>query len=197
MSNPVLRKDPRNHLIPILDLIEVPQSNLAFMVMEEWSPNFVPDPPQTLRLFLGALRQCIEHAVFMHSHHIAHLDISIRNLLTDYNSHYAYIDFELSRRFEGIPDPRIRCCRGTEVAPELERGEWGDPYKADIWSLAHLMIHASSVTGYDVPELSPLIKAMRTQNFSSRPTAAVVLREFDSITRRISDTRLQVSSYFC
>lgn len=82
----------------------------------------------------------------MHSHHIAHLDISIRNLLTDYNSRYAYIDFELSRRFEGISDPRIRLCRGTDLAPELERGEWGDPYKADVWSLSTLIIHASSVS---------------------------------------------------
>lgn len=82
----------------------------------------------------------------MHSHHIAHLDISIRNLLTDYRARYAYIDFELSRRFEGIPDPRIRCRRGTEVAPELERGDFGDPYKADIWSLATLMTHASAVS---------------------------------------------------
>ena len=79
MDSPLLRKDPRNHLIrmfsarydhtchklirfcvAILDLIEVSESNLAFIVMEEWSPNFVPDPPSTLRLFLGALRQCIE-----------------------------------------------------------------------------------------------------------------------------------------
>jgi len=196
MSSPLLRTDPRNHLIPILDLIEVSESSLAFIVMEEWSPNFVPDPPCTLRLFLGALRQCIEHAVFMHSHHIAHLDISIRNLLTDYNSRYAYIDFELSRRFEGISEPRIRSCRGTELAPELERGEWGDPYKADIWSLATLIVHASSSASYDVPELSPLIKAMRHDEYIHRPTAAMVLRHFDSIVSRISETQLQSGPRF-
>lgn len=82
----------------------------------------------------------------MHSHHIAHLDISIRNLLTDYNSHYAYIDFELSRRFDGTQNPRIRTCRGTELSPELERGEYSDPFKADIWALGMLIVQSSSVS---------------------------------------------------
>lgn len=48
----------------ILDLIEVVANELAFIVMEEWSPNFIPGPPRTLRLFLGALRQCIEVSLF-------------------------------------------------------------------------------------------------------------------------------------
>ena len=64
-----------------------------------------------------------QHIVFMHSHHMAHLDISIRNLLTDYRSHYAYIDFETTRRFDGIPHPLIDTCRGTDPPPEAERGE--------------------------------------------------------------------------
>ncbi|KAH8106964.1 kinase-like domain-containing protein [Cristinia sonorae] len=191
MSSYPLCKDPRNHLIPIMDFIEVVESNLAFIVMEEWSPNFVPDPPPTLRCFLGALRQCIEHAEFMHSHRIAHLDISIRNLLTDYNSHYAYIDFEVSRRFDDDPDPRIRCCRGTELSPERERGDWADPYKADIWSLSIVILHATSWTGYNLPELRPLLRSMQEENFSVRPNATEVLREFDDIVRRMSDCRLQ------
>ena len=147
-------------------MIEVPKDSIAFIVMEEWSPQLVSETPRTLRLFLGALRQCIEvsdpsfqnvhvlktsaelrqHAVFMHLHHVAHLDISIRNLLTDYNSHYAYIDFELSRRFDGIEDPRIRSYRGTELAPELERGDFSDPYKADVWALGVLIVHTCSVS---------------------------------------------------
>lgn len=159
-------------MIAILDLIDVPGDHLGFIVMEEWSPQLVSDVPCTLRLFLGAIRQCIEvrtfspycanlgvltsfsqHTVFMHAHHMAHLDISIRNLLTDYKSHYAYIDFETCRRFDGVPSPRIRDCRGTNPSPELERGEWTNPYKVDIWALAQLILDASVVstcTTYDL-----------------------------------------------
>lgn len=81
----------------------------------------------------------------MHKNHIAHLDISTRNVLTDFKGHYAYIDFEQSRRFDGITSPRIpRGYRGTEVPPECENDldETYDPYKVDIWALAVLIIRA-------------------------------------------------------
>lgn len=60
--------------------------------------------------------------------------------------HYASIDFELSRRYEGIRHPRIRSARGTEVPPELERGEWSDPFKVDIWALGVLILRACDVS---------------------------------------------------
>ena len=93
----------------------------------------------------------LQHAVFMHAHHMAHLDISIRNLLTDYNSHYAYIDFETTRRFDSAPSPRICGSRGTNLSPELERGEWTDPYKADVWSLGVLILKACAVCFVVIP----------------------------------------------
>lgn len=106
-------------LLAVLDLIEVDEESLAFIVMEQvclsvphsltdtlrkcqWSSQLIGDDiPCTLGLFLAAIRQCIEvifiylfifgqahhptqHGVFMHKHRIVHLDISIRNLLTDY-----------------------------------------------------------------------------------------------------------------
>ena len=82
----------------------------------------------------------------MHAHHMAHLDISIRNLLTDYKAHYAYIDFETCRRYDGVQFPRIQGCRGTNLPPELERGDWADPYKVDVWALAVLIHHTSAVS---------------------------------------------------
>ncbi len=77
---------------------------------------------------------------------MAHLDISIRNLLTDYKSHYAYIDFETCRRFDDIASPRIYGCRGTNPSPELERGEWTDPYKVDVWSLGVMILQTCAVS---------------------------------------------------
>ncbi|KAI0079924.1 hypothetical protein K474DRAFT_1591059 [Panus rudis PR-1116 ss-1] len=190
LCSPALRNDPKNHSIPILAFIEVPSDNIVFIVMEEWSPQLVAETPCNLRLFLGALRQCIEHAAFLHSHHIAHLDISMRNILTDYQSHYAYIDYELSRRFEASVEPRIRGRRGTEVPPELEAGGVSDPYKTDVWALAKLLLRACSLVGYHIPELRPLIKSMLHPNFQQRPSAAAVLLEFDSIVSRIDTTRM-------
>lgn len=151
----------------MLDFIEIIEDDIVFIVMEEWSSQLLSDTPCCLRLFLGALRQSIEvkaltsvlhplilidtnaqHAMFMHRHHIAHLDISLRNLLTDYNGRYAYIDFELSRRYTGTANPVIYGYRGTEVPPECERGERTDPYKIDVWALAVLILRACKVIGF-------------------------------------------------
>lgn len=81
----------------------------------------------------------------MHRNQVAHLDISLRNLLTDYEGHYAYIDYELSRRFDGVSDPYIIGYRGTEIPPECESGACTDPYKVDVWALAVLMLRACKV----------------------------------------------------
>jgi hypothetical protein len=44
----------------ILDFVEIIKDNVVFIVMEEWSPQLITDPPCCLKGFLGALRQCIE-----------------------------------------------------------------------------------------------------------------------------------------
>ncbi|OBZ75149.1 Sperm motility kinase W, partial [Grifola frondosa] len=206
LSKPQLRNHPMNHCIQtnelgeltlftaILDRIEVPKDRIAFIVMEEWSSQLIADTPCNLKLFLASLRQCIEHTVFMHAHHIAHLDISLRNLLTDYKSHYACIDYELSRRYDGVSAPRIQCRRGTEVPPELERNEWSDPFKVDVWALGILMFRAMKLTGYDVPELYAIIKSMLHENYEKRPTARDVLLSFNAMTSRIGEARLQMKS---
>ena len=83
----------------------------------------------------------------MHTHNIAHLDISLRNLLTDFNGRYSYIDFELSRRFSEAGPRILYGSRGTEIPPECDRpGEPHDPFKIDVWALAVLIIRACQVS---------------------------------------------------
>ncbi|KAG5727962.1 MAP/microtubule affinity-regulating kinase 3 [Termitomyces sp. T112] len=191
LSAPRLRCDPMNHTIPVLDFIEVVDDDIVFIVMEEWSSQLMTDAPCCMKLFLAALRQCIEHAVFMHKHRIAHLDISLRNLLTDYNGHYAYIDFELSRRYTKTSKPLICGYRGTEVPPECERGAVTDPYKIDVWALAVLVLRACKLTGYHIPELMQLIKPMLHEDPNHRPSTHHVLRAFDTMVSMIGDHRLR------
>lgn len=82
----------------------------------------------------------------MHKHNIAQLDISLQNILTDYQGHYACIDYELSRRFSPNKEARIMNTRGTEIPPELEAGRPSNPFKVDIFALGVLIIRASKVT---------------------------------------------------
>ncbi|THH16353.1 hypothetical protein EW146_g4271 [Bondarzewia mesenterica] len=191
LSSPPVRDHPMNHCIPVLDLIEARDDKIAFIVMEEWSSQLIPETPCCLRLFLIALRTCIEHITFMHLHRIAHLDISLRNLVTDYKGQYACIDFELSRHFKAVDRPRIRGIRSTEIPPELERGDSSDPFKVDVWALAMLIVRACHSTGYVVPELVTLTVPMFNEEHSRRPTALDVLTGFDSMIRHIGDARLR------
>lgn len=130
-----------------------------------------------------------------------------------YKCHYASIDFELSRCYDGIRHPRIRSARGTEVPPELERGEWSDPFKVDIYALGVLILKACDVcasisffnitvtdkllpqlTGYLVQELILLTAPMLYEDYTQRPTAAAVLKRFDGLVAAMDDARLEECS---
>jgi serine/threonine protein kinase len=145
----------------------------------------------------------------MHRHHIAHLDISLRNVLTDGQGHYAFIDYEMSRRFDGsTSNPRIHGHRATEIPPESERGEAANPYKVDVWAIAVLILRGCQVcylkwinlclmyntiqmSGFHVPELLQLIEPMLQDNPLNRPPANVVQTAFDSMVLNIDETRLR------
>lgn len=144
----------------------------------------------------------------MHKNHIAHLDISLTNLLTDYKGHYAYIDYETSRRFEST-DPTTHLIynhRGTELPPESGKDTPVDPYKVDVWALAVLILrsckvclsvifilnscsfHSLQLAGYWVPQLMDIIKPMLDEDPSRRPSSFVVLQTFDKL---VASLRLQ------
>ncbi|KDR81627.1 hypothetical protein GALMADRAFT_135047 [Galerina marginata CBS 339.88] len=183
LSQPPLRNDPMNHTIPVVDLFKLPGDNIAFIVMEEWSSNLMATlGPCCLTRFLSAFRQCIEHAVFLHKHNIAHLDISLMNLLTDYRGHYAYIDYEISRQFDKSSIPLVYDYRATEVPPECDKNTGVNPYKVDVWALAVLILRACKLTGYWIPELMHVIKPMLDEDPSRRPSAFGALQAFDKMT---------------
>ncbi|GBE81954.1 kinase-like domain-containing protein [Sparassis latifolia] len=189
LSSASIRGHSMNHCIPVLDFIENPTDHVVFIVMEEWSPLWVDEIPCTKDVLLDTLRKCAEHIVFMHAHQIAHLDISMRNILTDGRSHYAWIDYETSRRFDGMTVPRIQHCRASEVPPEIERGECSDPFKVDVWALGVLMLKACELTGNTPPELLVTINSMLHHRFEKRPTAKEILRFLEAMVARIGDKK--------
>ncbi|KIJ69363.1 hypothetical protein HYDPIDRAFT_80488 [Hydnomerulius pinastri MD-312] len=190
VSSPHLRRDAMNHCIPIMELIDVPPDGICFIVMEEWSSQLLPEIPSTLREFLSAIHQCIEHIVFMHRHRIVHFDISLHNFLTNYNGRYACIDYELSRKYDELIVPGSIWPRGTEVPPELECGQQHNPYMIDIWALAILILRACKMAEFHVPELLHLTRPMLHDNPDKRPPAIAVLREFKRLVLLMGDERL-------
>lgn len=189
LSSPPLRDNPMNHTIPILDLFECPcpLDPTAFIVMEEWSSQLIPESggPCCLKVFFEAIRQCIEHAAFMHQNRIVHLDISLRNLVTDFKGHYAYIDFELSRYYQDVPNPRIFGHEATEVPPECDSGKCCDPFKVDVWALGVLLLRTCKVMEFDIPELVEFTAPMLNLVPEKRPLLQDVLGSFDAMVSKV------------
>ncbi|KAF8522276.1 kinase-like protein [Hysterangium stoloniferum] len=179
LTSPVLRDEPGNRTIPVLDIISVPQDKVALIVQEEWSCSIERCAPCSPRAFLQAMRQCIEGIHFMHAHRVAHLDVSRSNILTNCAGSYAYIDFELSRRYSSEGEPSVRGIRGTELPPEIERGDESSPFKVDIWALGVTLLRACKATGFDVPRVSTFIRPMLSERPLDRPTVNTILQEFD------------------
>ncbi|GJJ12123.1 hypothetical protein Clacol_006364 [Clathrus columnatus] len=190
LSSPLLSTHPANHTIHIVELRE---ESRAFIIQDEWNSSFAHCAPSTPRAFLYAVRQCLEGIIivshgldFMHSHNIAHLDISRSNILTNCFGAYAYIDFELSRRFpptfsSDAPIPTICCPRGTEIPPEAERGDATCPFKTDIWALGVTLLRACKAAGFEIPGLVPFIQPMLNESPRNRPSTRVLLHHFDQI----------------
>lgn len=168
--------------------------------MEEWSSEFIPS--DTLKSYLNSLRHCIQHIAFMHAHRFAHLDIAPWNILMDCAGRYAYIDYEMSRRFSQPPvevenggDPRssplIYRPKATELPPEVEHGHPTSPYAMDVWALGILISKVGILVGYDVPELRSVVQGMLCPRWESRLTAKVALKQFEEAISKISEERLQ------
>ena len=170
--------------------------------MEEWSSQFIPPgQPHTLWSYLNSLRRCIQHIAFMHIHRFAHLDVAVRNVLTDYAGRYAYIDYETSRRFYHPPveDPKnsvlVYQPRASEVPPEVEMGHPTSPYAMDVWALGVLISKSGMSTEFAVPELWPITKSMLEPRWERRPSAKAVLGRFEEAVSEIPEERLNSVSY--
>ncbi|KAK0229439.1 hypothetical protein EDD85DRAFT_957188 [Armillaria nabsnona] len=99
-----LLRNPRNHSIPILDIIPIPddEDERVFMVMPRLIAFYEPEF-HCRREFVEALRQLLEASVscassgpdFMHSLNISHGDVNALNFMMDYSKvcpkgcHYA------------------------------------------------------------------------------------------------------------
>ncbi|KAJ6505796.1 kinase-like domain-containing protein [Mycena vitilis] len=82
LSSPEARSDPRNHTIPILEIIPMPRENWTLLVMPYC--RVFTDPPFHCRAeVIEAMQQYLEGLQFMHDNHIAHSDIAPQNLMME------------------------------------------------------------------------------------------------------------------
>ncbi|TBU50532.1 kinase-like domain-containing protein [Dichomitus squalens] len=87
-SSPEYRSDPRNHCVPILDIIpDADDPQMSYIVMPFLRD--VDDPPfKSVKNILDCIDQLLEGLAFLHEHGVAHRDCAYRNLMMDASALY-------------------------------------------------------------------------------------------------------------
>ncbi|KZV74540.1 hypothetical protein PENSPDRAFT_681919 [Peniophora sp. CONT] len=82
LDSDTLRRDPRNHTVPLLDVISLPNSGQLLLVMPLLCWWGVPDF-DTVGEAVDFFQQIVEGIQFMHEHNIAHGDCTYNNIMYD------------------------------------------------------------------------------------------------------------------
>ncbi|KAG5349874.1 hypothetical protein E4T56_gene8386 [Termitomyces sp. T112] len=145
LSSQAFSSNPRNHCVPILDIINPPQgSHTAFIVMPLLFDVDFP-PFETIGEAIGFFEQIFEGLHYMHENHIIHGDCKSDNIMADtahlFHSPPHPWDNHMKRDFSGkVPKPNPRTLMPVkyhlidfglseiyrpEDAPFLKQPPWG------------------------------------------------------------------------
>ncbi|KAI0356686.1 hypothetical protein OH77DRAFT_225771 [Trametes cingulata] len=206
-SSEELRRDPRNHCIPLLDVLPHPTDpDISFMMMPYL--RSIDDPPfETVEDAMECGEQILEH-------HVAHRDCAYNNVMMDatalyprgyhpIHTHslpdasqyapvlsrsgvritYYLLDFGISTRF--TPEDSSRTVLGVdgleETVPELSNEVPYDPFRTDVYIVGALLRQAllEKFSSFDV--LAPLIASMTASEPGARPNAVDALATWKAI----------------
>ncbi|GBE79197.1 hypothetical protein SCP_0203940 [Sparassis crispa] len=156
LSSDALRNDPRNHCVPILEVIQdTDDETISYMVMPFL--RFIDNPPfQTVENLVDFADQILEGLLFLHQQGVAHRDCTHNNLMMDGSALYPQGFHPVQD--ECLPD-------GTTPAGDPSRINVSLKYyfiDFGISSMFPLNVHPKLVLGIDgrdrdVPELSSVV----------------------------------------
>ncbi|KAI0666034.1 hypothetical protein C8Q78DRAFT_1141228 [Trametes maxima] len=188
LASDALRSDPRNHTVPVLDVLIVPDdSDITILVMPLLRAC---DNPRwnTLGEVIAFLIQVFEVC--------AHWKGSAKHSTrTRHPVKYYIIDFGLSRRYN--PDdgpPREHPIRGGDKSvPEFQnwQGELLDPFPTDIYYLGNMIVTRVLKKFKGTEFLIPLVNDMVKKSPSDRPTIQDVSRRFHDLVKFLGSAELR------
>ncbi|KZT39532.1 hypothetical protein SISSUDRAFT_1061023 [Sistotremastrum suecicum HHB10207 ss-3] len=83
LSSPDLRKDSRNHCIPIFDIHPLPDTDEQVLVVMPLLVVYDIIPFETPGEVMYCVHSFLEGLVFMHEHNVAHLDVASVNVMME------------------------------------------------------------------------------------------------------------------
>ncbi|KAK7031958.1 kinase domain-containing protein, partial [Favolaschia claudopus] len=76
-------QDPRNHTIPLLDVILLPPDNSCSLLVTPYTRRFNHPAFHCRAEYVEAMQQFLEGLQFMHDHGVSHFDIAPQNMMMD------------------------------------------------------------------------------------------------------------------
>ncbi|KAF6753300.1 other/AgaK1 protein kinase [Ephemerocybe angulata] len=212
LNSPEARKDPRNHTLPVLDLLRF--DGLVFVVMPRWARSFDCDgwqqPFNKVSELFDMAETFLEGLTFLHEHRIAHRDImqqntvmnliagsgkirTLQNMRAKGAVRYAYIDFDSSIVFSKDVDLHSvelgRVMRAPCINAGLAEGLC-NPFKDDVRCLGVMLELYVRHIEDQVPEIGNFFDWMVRSDDSFIPMAADALQELRRIRGMIGSSIL-------
>ncbi|KAG2153111.1 kinase-like domain-containing protein [Suillus bovinus] len=110
-----LASDPKNHCVPFLDVLSVPNEDGKNILVMPLLVDFTMPRFDTVGEVVECLRQLFEGLLFMHTNHVAHRDCMSRNIMMDakdlYPQPYHPAQPHMKRDFSGYVNHLTRTQR--------------------------------------------------------------------------------------
>ncbi|KAI5888312.1 uncharacterized protein SCHCODRAFT_02636368 [Schizophyllum commune H4-8] len=186
---------PQNRTVSVVDLVRHQQ--YTFAIFPRWT-DFPEKEIRTPRTAIECCVQVTEALAFLHAQCIAHLDISMENIMINF---FGFVDQSLSPVVEYFPvsyglidfgesvfldapsslaPPRTYATRPTS-APEVSSGESFDPFAADVYQTARFFLEQFyDMTGVD-PKFLAILQAMGSSPPSTRISMAEAHERFAAL----------------
>ncbi|KAJ7185832.1 hypothetical protein C8R46DRAFT_1025777 [Mycena filopes] len=217
-STPAMAKNPRNHCIPILEVLQDPQDSDRQIIVMPRLIRFDEPIFDTVGEVIDCFRQIFEGIQFMHENYPTQLYPRgfhpVHSCLNPTNDGLAYsitrtecwpryylIDFGLSRRYDPANGPPLERAvpSGDRLHSPDSAGVECNPFPEDICSLGNILKRhfirsdPSCIGGTHAPLqfLTPLVDAMTHKNAALRPTIGEVIQRFDKECERLAPWQLR------
>ncbi|KIJ39045.1 hypothetical protein M422DRAFT_32896, partial [Sphaerobolus stellatus SS14] len=156
LSSDLLRKDPRNHCVHILDVIPLPDNDDEALIVMPFLRSFHEPLFEYKSEYVEASNQLLEGLVFMHEHNVSHMDPCLFNITMDSS--------------QLIP-------RGFHFANEnthdgVTNGKFDFKNRRDVAPVSYYFID------FGLNFLRSLVESMRQTDPSQRPDASEALEHF-------------------
>ncbi|KIJ23780.1 hypothetical protein M422DRAFT_195503, partial [Sphaerobolus stellatus SS14] len=204
-SSPLLRQDPRNHCVPIFDVIPLPETDEETLIVIPFLRQFSDPPFEFKSEYLEIVTQLLEGCLFFLNiamdasqliprgfHFISQYTHGARKGVFEFKDRrdvapvlYYFINFDLVSKFSGYE--KHECFTGRvsqdRTVPEFSDTIPWDPFKVDIYQLGGVFAEIESVSilfslYVGLEFLHPLLESMRQPDPTQCPDARAAFEHF-------------------